>query len=78
VIYFICLVKGRIKMPQKKLLDQEIKKTPKIARLDQMFEDFAGDEYEDYNESSPAVRSAPHKYNAEEDYSAQDDYMPSY
>jgi hypothetical protein len=65
-------------MSQKLMLDKEIKKTPKIARLDQMFEDFAGDEFEDYAEEATTVRSAPHKYNAEEDYSALDDYLPSY
>ncbi|MDX1914512.1 MAG: hypothetical protein SFU55_02930 [Methylophilus sp.] len=50
-----------------------VKKVEKIKVLDQMMEDFAGDEFDDYEEPYSGISSAHKHYSADEDFIDLDD-----
>jgi hypothetical protein len=50
-----------------------VKKVDKIKVIDQMLEDFAGDEFDDYQESYSGMSSSNKHYSADEDTVSLDD-----
>jgi hypothetical protein len=50
-----------------------VKKVDKIKVIDQMLEDFAGDEFDDYQESYSGMSSGNKHYSADEDTVSLDD-----
>ncbi len=50
-----------------------VKKVEKIKVLDQMMEDFAGDEFDDYEDPYSGISSAHKHYSADEDFIDLDD-----
>lgn len=52
---------------------ENVKKVDKIKVIDQMLEDFAGDEFDDYQESYRGMSSGNKHYSADEDLASLDD-----
>lgn len=52
---------------------ENVKKADKIKMIDQMLEDFAGDEFDDYQESYRGMSSGNKHYSADEDLASLDD-----
>ncbi|MDO8962832.1 MAG: hypothetical protein Q7V02_12090 [Methylophilus sp.] len=50
-----------------------VKKVDKIKVIDQMLEDFAGDEFDDYQESYSGMSISNKHYSADEDIVSLDD-----
>ncbi len=50
-----------------------VKKVDKIKVIDQMLEDFAGDEFDDYQESYSGMSTGNKHYSADEDIASLDD-----